>query len=130
MATLCYLTFPANEIKTATDSVFYAVANYVIGKFPQRAIKQLFVDTQDNMRDFYKNAISLYGGGVSDSSNNEELLKTPRPHMFVGYQVDANFESTDNGLGETQPYMFPNAFWFQNSMQSQHPILHDTERDV
>lgn len=130
MSTLCYLTFPANEIKTATDSVFYAVANYVIGKFPQRAIKQLFVDTQDNMRDFYKNAISSYAGGVSDSSNNEELLKTPRPHLFVGYQVDANFESTDNGLGETQPYMFPNAFWFQQSMQSQHPILHDTERDV
>ncbi len=130
MATFCYLTFPTTEIKTATDSIFYAVANYVIKKFPQRVIKHLFVDTQDNMRDFYKNALSTYSGGVSDSSNNSELLKTPRPHLFVGYQVDANFESVDTGLGETQPYMFPNAFWFQQSMQSQHPILHDTDRNI
>ena len=130
MSTLCYLTFPAPEIKAATDSVLYAVARYVIGKFPQRVIKQLFVDTQDNMRDFYKNAISTYAGGVSESSNNSELLKTPRPHMFVGYQFDASFESNDTGLGETQPYFFPNAFWFQEDNQSRFPILRDSVRKI
>lgn len=131
MANRSYLTFPASEQKAAIDSVLYAVAKYVVGKFPQRVIRQLFVDTQDSMRDFYKNALTSYGGGVSNTSNqNEELLKTPRPHLFVGYSTPDSYDVDQNGLGELQPYMLPNAFWFQNSMQSQHPIFHDTDRDI
>lgn len=130
MSTKCFLNFPASEQKAATDSILYAVAKYVINKFPQRVIKQLFVDLQDNMRDIYKNALSSYSGALPTSSNGEELLKVPRPHMFVGYTFDSSFETTETGLGETQPYMHPNAFWFQNSMQSSHPILRDNLRNI
>lgn len=130
MSTRCFLNFPASEQKAATDSILYAVAKYVINKFPQRAIKQLFVDLQDNMRDIYKNAILSYNGSLPTSSTTEEMLKVPRPHMFVGYTFDSSFETTETGLGETQPYMHPNAFWFQNSMQSSHPILRDKLRNI
>ena len=75
MSTKCFLNFPASEQKAATDSILYAVAKYVINKFPQRVIKQLFVDLQDNMRDIYKNALSSYSGALPTSSNGEELLK-------------------------------------------------------
>lgn len=130
MATTCYLNFPAIEIKTATDSILYAVAKYVSGKFPQRVIKQTFVDIQDKMRDIYKNAVQTYSGKLSENNKYQEMLKVPRPHMFVGYTFDSSFDTTETGLGETQHYMMPNAFWFQESMQSSLPVLKDTDRNI
>lgn len=130
MATMCYLNFPAIEIKTATDSILYAVSKFVSGKFPQRVIKQTFVDLQDKMRDVYKNALTSYSGKLSENNNYQEMLKVPRPHMFVGYTFDSSFDSTETGLGETQPYMFPNAFFLQEKMTSSIPVLYDKHRNI
>lgn len=130
MATMCYLNFPAIEIKTATDSILYAVSKFVSGKFPQRVIKQTFVDLQDKMRDIYKNALTSYSGKLSENNNYQEMLKVPRPHMFVGYTFDSSFDSTETGLGETQPYMFPNAFFLQEKMTSSIPVLYDKHRNI
>ena len=129
MPTMCYLTIPATEIKTATDSVLWAVTKYVTGRFPPRVIKQTFVDVQDKMRDFYKNALTYYGGN-KNVFNGEEMIKTPKPHLFVGYTFDSSFESTETGLGETQPYMLPSAFFLQERMQSVHPIIVDNDRRI
>lgn len=129
MPTMCYLNFPAIEIKTATDSILYAVSKYVTGKFPQRVIKQTFVDVQDKMRDIYKNALTSYSGNLGDN-NYQEMLKVPRPHMFVGYTFDSSFDSTETGLGETQPYMFPNAFFLQEHMKSSLPMFRDKYRNI
>lgn len=130
MATTCYLNFPAIEIKTATDSILYAVSKYVSGKFPQRVIKQTFIDIQDKMRDIYKNTIQTYSGKLSENNKYQEMLKVPRPHMFVGYTFDSSFDTTETGMGETQHYMMPNAFWFQESMQSSLPVFMDTDRNI
>ena len=130
MPTMCYLNFPAIEIKTATDSILYAVSKYVTGKFPQRIIKQTFIDTSDKMRDIYKNALKVYSGKVSENNNYEEMLKVQRPHLFVGYTFDSSFDSTETGLGETQPYMFPNAFFLQEHQQSAFPIFIDNNRKI
>lgn len=130
MPTMCYLNFPAIEIKTATDSILYAVAKYVTGKFPQRIIKQTFVDTSDKMRSLYKNALNVYNGKVIENNNYEEMLKVPRPHLFVGYTFDSSFDSAETGLGEVQPYMFPNAFFLQEHQQSAFPIFRDDNRKI
>ena len=130
MPTMCYLNFPAIEIKTATDSILYAVSKYVTGKFPQRIIKQTFIDTSDKMRSLYKNALNSYNGKMSENNNYEEMLKVPRPHLFVGYTFDSSFDSTETGLGETQPYMFPNAFFLQEHQQSAFPIFIDNNRKI
>lgn len=130
MATMCYLTFPAIEIKTATDSILYAVSKYVSGKFPQRVIKQTFVDVQDKMRDIYKNALTSYSGKLSENNNYQEMLKVPRPHMFVGYTFDSSFDSTETGLGEVQPWTFPNAFYLQRHMTSAIPVFWDRHRNI
>lgn len=130
MPTMCYLNFPAIEIKTATDSILYAVTQYVTRKFPQRVIKQTFVDLQDKMRDIYKNALASYNGKLSENNNYQEMLKVPRPHMFVGYTFDSSFDSSETGLGETQPYMFPNAFYLQESMKSSIPVFRDKNRNI
>ena len=130
MPTMCYLNFPAIEIKTATDSILFAVAKYVSGKFPQRVIKQTFVDVQDKMRDIYKNALTSYSGKLSENNNYQEMLKVPRPHMFVGYTFDSSFDTTETGLGETQPYMFPNAFFLQEHMRSSLPMFIDKHRNI
>ncbi len=129
MPTMCYLSVPATEIKTATDSVLWAVTKYVSGKFPESIIKQEFVDVQDKMRDFYKNALKFYGNPKANG-NGEEIIKTPKPHLFVGYNFDSSFDTTETGLGETQPYMLPNAFFLQERMQSVHPILADNDRMI
>ena len=130
MATMCYLNFPAIEIKTATDSILFAISKFVSGKFPQRVIKQTFVDVQDKVRDIYKNALVSYSGKLSENNNYQEMLKVPRPHMFVGYTFDSSFDSTETGLGETQPYMLPNAFFLQEHMKSAIPILYDKNRNI
>lgn len=130
MATMCYLNFPAIEIKTATDSILFAISKFVSGKFPQRVIKQTFVDVQDKVRDIYKNALVSYSGKLSENNNYQEMLKVPRPHMFVGYTFDSSFDSTETGLGETQPYMLPNAFFLQEYMKSAIPILYDKNRNI
>lgn len=130
MPTMCYLNFPSIEIKTATDSILHSIAKYVTGKFPQKVIKQTFIDVQDKMRDIYKNALQSYSGNLNEDNNYQEMLKVPRPHMFIGYTFDSSFDTTETGLGETQHYMFPNAFWTQEHMQSALPVFADNDRRI
>lgn len=130
MAKDTFITFPASSQKTGIDSVFHAVVKFILGKFPQNVIRNYFVDTQGEMRNIYKNAVLSYNGKTSMNQNYQEMFKIPRPHMFVGYQLSNGFESNDTGLGETQHYTFPNAFWFQEHQQSQFPIFNDKKRKI
>lgn len=130
MATVSYLTFPANEQKAATDSILHAVVKYVTGKFPQRSIRGVFVDVQDKMRDIYKNALATYAGNTSQQGSTEEMLKTPRPHLFVGYTFDNAFDESDNGNLEAQPWKFPLNDLLKNDMQNQFPIFFDPKRKI
>jgi len=48
----------------------------------------------------------------------------------VGYTWDNSFDTNETGLGETQPYMYPNAYFLDENMQSCHPIFRDRDRDI
>lgn len=130
MPTRCFTTFPATGVKAGLDNVLHSVSDFIIGKFPQRTIRSINIDTKDKMRDFYKNALEAYSGKVNENLEGiQELVKIPKPHMFVGYTFD-NFDTKETGFGEAQPWNFPSAHYLDNNLTSAFPILHDKERDI
>lgn len=130
MKKFAYQVFPAIGFKDATDSILYSVANFVAAKFPQNAIRQVFVNTAGNMRSIYKNAVRAYNGDTNMTPNDGEVTVTPRPHMFVGWQFSDSFLTEDTGLGMTMPYIYPSAYYLQNSMRQAFPELIDNNREI
>ena len=52
MPTRCFVTFPATGVKAGMDNILHSVAKFIVGKFPQRTIRAINVDTKDKMKDF------------------------------------------------------------------------------
>lgn len=130
MPTRCFSTFPATGVKAGLDNILHSVSKFIVGKFPQRTVRSVHIDTKDKMRDFYKNALNAYAGKVNENLEGlQELTKIPKPHLFVGYTFD-NFDTKETGFGEAQPWNFPSAHYLDNNLQSAFPILHDKERDI
>jgi hypothetical protein len=131
MPTYSYVSFPASGVKSGMDNVLHSVSNYVVGKFPHRVIRAVFVDTRDKMRDIYTNLYTDYGGDKNKTlpHNVQEIRKIERPHLYVGYTSE-NFDSNETGLNEFPLLYYPNAYFFDEKMTSVFPILRDTHRDI
>lgn len=131
MPTRHFATFPATGVKSGIDNILHAVSNFIIGKFPQRTIRAINIDTKDKMRDFYKNALEGYAGKVNNNLENiQELIKIPKPHLFVGYTFDSGFDTTETGVGETMPWNYPSAHYLDNHLNEAFPVFKDKERDI
>lgn len=132
MPTRCYMTFPASGVKAGTDNILHAVANYLVGKFPQRVIRAVHVDTRDKVKDFYNNALQGYAGKIGNGSSEavQEIVKIPRPHLYVGYTFDAGFDTDETGLGVSQPWNYPNAYYLDENLASAMPVFKDKDRDI
>jgi hypothetical protein len=131
MSTYAYASYPAPGVNSGINNVLHSVTKYVLGKFPHRVIKAFFVDTRGNMRDLYHN---LYTSAdinsiKAASTNVQEIRKIKRPHLYVGYSYDG-FNTADSGLGEFPLFYYPNAYFFQTSLNSVFPILRDNKRKI
>ena len=129
MPTRCFVIFPATGVKAGMDNILHSVAKFIVGKFPQRTIRAINVDTKDKMKDFYNNALAGYAGKINENLEGiQELVKIPKPHMFVGYTWDSNFDTMDTGMGETPPWAFPSAHYLDEDLASALPVLIDNDR--
>ena len=82
MPTRCFVTFPATGVKAGMDNILHSVAKFIVGKFPQRTIRAINVDTKDKMKDFYNNALAGYAGVVFS------LMSTTKAFILLSF---ANF---------------------------------------
>ena len=129
MPTRCFVTFPATGVKAGVDNILHSVANFIIGKFPQRTIRAVNVDTKDKMRDFYKNALLGYANKTNANAEGiQELVKIPKPHMFIGYTFDNGLETADTGFGETPTWAYPSAHYLDENLNNALPMLEDNDR--
>jgi hypothetical protein len=131
MSTYSYVSFPASGVKAGMDNVLHTVANYVVGKFPHRVIRGVYVDTRDKMRNIYMNLYTNFAGDKNKTlpHNVQEIRKQERPHLYVGYTLDG-FDTSETGLGEFPLLFYPNAHWFDERMTSVLPVLRDEKRHI
>jgi hypothetical protein len=131
MPTLSFVTFPASGVKSGIDNILHSVSNHVVGKFPHRVIRAVFVDTRDKMRSIYMNLYTDAGGDKNKTTlhNVQEIRRIERPHLYVGYTIES-FDTTETGLGEFPLLHYPNAYFLDEQMTSVFPILRDEKRNI
>lgn len=132
MGTMTFSVFPATGVHAGIDSTIRSITKFVIDSLPPRTIKAHFIDTKDKARSLYTNIKGYWsqGGKMNKNSNIEEISKIPRPYMFVGFNYDSNFDTDETGLGHYQPYIYPNAYFIDETLQNAFPIFYDKERKI